>query len=184
MAAPAKSSDPLATPISAIMKKPVVNPHHEKPPTEEPMTYSQLAAQATDPPPMQEFAPVHEEPEMDVIEPVYQPQPEPVYQQPAQYFQQPPPPPQPQAMYRGGLVEEAVPTKKKSSSFSIEANKNLLILLAVAAAVLTLAAPKLRTVPRFATTSGIGLNIQGVIVISAAIVLGYKAVTYAAGTGA
>jgi hypothetical protein len=183
MASPAKSSDPLATPISAIMQKPVVNPRHEKPPIDEPMTYSQLAAQATAPPSMQEFSPVHEEPEMDTIEPVYQPQPEPVYHQPVQYIQQPPPPPQPQAMYRGGFIEEAPPAKKKSS-FSIEANKNLLILLAVTAAVLTLAAPKLRTVPRFATTSGIGLNLQGVIAISAAIVLGYKAVTYAAGTGA
>ena len=177
-----KSADPLATPISAISQQPAVNPRHEKAPMEAPMSYSQLAAQATDPP-HPEVAPMYDEPpRMEVIEPVYQPQPEAMYQPPVQLPVYTPPPPQqtPQPTFRGGLLEEAQPAKK-ASSFSVESNKNLLILLIVVVLVLKLAAPKLRGVPRFATMSGIGLNIQGVLLISVGIVVGYKMVIYAAG---
>ena len=177
-----KSADPLATPISAISQKPAVNPRHEKAPMEAPMTYSQLAAQATEPSPP-EIAPMYDEPpRMEAIEPVYQPQPEAMYHPPVQLPVYTPPPPQqtPQPMFRGGLLEEAQPAKKPSS-FSVESNKNLLVLLIVTALVLKLAAPKLRGVPRFATTSGIGLNLQGVLLTSVIVVLGYKMVIYAAG---
>jgi len=184
MAASLKSADPLATPISAISQKPAVNPRHEKAPLDAPpMTYSQLAAQATEPP-QPELAPMYDEPQrMEVIEPVYQPQPEVAYQPPVQLPMYTPPiqqVPVAQPMLRGGLLEEAQPAKK-ASSFSLESNKNLLILMIVVALVLKLAAPKLRGIPRFATMSGIGLNIQGVLLISVGIVVGYRAICFAAG---
>lgn len=191
MAAALKSADPLATPIGSISQKPTVNPRHEIA-TADPLSYQQLAAMATEPaPPAPEIvAPSYDEPHrMDVIEPIYQPQPEMAYEQPAQLpayappqFQQQFQPQfqQPQPTFRAGLLEEAQPEKKKSS-FSIEANKNLIILFVVAALTLKLAAPRLRTVPRFATTTGIGLNIQGVLLVGVIIAVGYKMVLYAAG---
>jgi hypothetical protein len=62
----------------------------------------------------------------------------------------------------------------------IEANKNLIVLFVVAAAVLKFAAPRLRAYPRFVSNSELGLNLVGVTAVSVFIVVIYKLITHMA----
>lgn len=171
-----KTTDPLATPIAALATVPTLSVRRESTQLELP-SYASLMNEASRPP-VEDIRPVEYE---DAISPVY------------------PPPPQQQQVQQEIVQEEKSEKKKKKkthypsidvaepkkpSAFSLDANKNLIILGVIVALVLKLGAPKLRTIARFNSPVGIGLNVAGVLAISIIITVSYKAVTFAAGLSA
>lgn len=185
---PLKTMDPLGTPVNSIVL-PVQQLKSEQPSVDKPM-YAELMRDVQSPPPAasvhggggdygghdelpqpiaqarrpQQLAPVARQMEYDEAEAVYAPPARPAYVTP------PPPPPPTQTQ-----------PKMKKSVLSLDAQRNSLVLLSVTALVLHFLAPRIRVYPRFTSGTGIGLSYAGVVAISLTIVLGYKAITYAAG---
>ena len=194
---PLKTMDPLGTPVNSIVL-PVQQLKSEQAAVTKPM-YAELMRDVQSPPPTAsvhggdygghagpghdelpqpiaqtrrpqppqspQHAPVARQMEYDEAEAAYAPPPRPTY------AVSPPPPPQ----------STQTQLKMKKSALSVEAQRNSLVLLSVTAIVLHFLAPRIRVYPRFTSNSGIGLSYTGVAVVSLAIVVGYKAITYAAG---
>lgn len=178
-----KSGDPLATPISAISARPQqpsqlpsMNVGRQSKIVEKP-NYAQLVKEmeSAEPSGISEFedSPLQHSP----VQPVHEesPAPEIEHQYPAPRFVQPPPPAYVPIQPPQETVRE---TAEKPKLSPIEANKNLIILAVVVAAVLKFAAPRLRAYPKFLSNSELGLNLPGIFAVSIIIVALYKLITH------
>jgi hypothetical protein len=183
-----KTSDPLATPIAALAgvrpasqeSLPSMSTKREMPLVEKPNYQTILAQMASEPPPP---PPVYEDdifpadPPPRAIPPRFAEtmapsrEPYPPSRSIAPPQAAPPPPP---------ATAAAPPVVSSEKPGIVEANKNLIVLFVIAAAVLKFAAPRLRAYPRFVSNTELGLNLVGVAAVSILIVSIYKLVTHMA----
>jgi len=192
-----KSADPLATPLSAIaQQQPLQQLKRDQPEPEMPV-YAELLKELQDPSNAPPLSTIYEDRELQQAsaepqqhsfppQPIVQPHQQQHYQQPHPQQQQAefqPAPSAPPASQRPVYAVMPAPgaAPKKAASFSLDANKHLLVLLVIVALALHVVAPRMRTYPRFTSGTGIGLSLAGVFVLATIIVLTFRIITYAAG---